>query len=262
MNSTIFLKTKGGLCNRLRAIDSAIILSKKIDKKLIVIWENNHDLAANFNDLFEEIKNVKIVAQCPKMLRFFLKKKTFLKLLNNTLLLNTEITTLNVKLLFKSTTFFSELKAYKHIYFETEHAFLYPENFKMFKPLKVIQKIVNKNEVLIGLHIRRTDHVSAILNSTTDLFINTIQKELDQNQTTKFYLATDDLEIKSILLRMFKNKIITNNFELSRLSLNGAQNAVVDLFSLASCIKIYGSLGSSFSETAYHIGNNELILLK
>ena len=262
MNSTIFLKTKGGLCNRLRAIDSAIILSKKIDKKLIVIWENNHDLAANFNDLFEEIKNVKIVAQCPKMLRFFLKKKTFLKLLNNTLLLNTEITTLNVKLLFKSTTFFSELKAYKHIYFETEHAFLYPENFKMFKPLKVIQKIVNKNEVLIGLHIRRTDHVSAILNSTTDLFINTIQKELDQNQTTKFYLATDDLEIKSILLRMFKNKIITNNFELSRLSLNGAQNAVVDLFSLATCIKIYGSLGSSFSETAYHIGNNELILLK
>ena len=262
MNSTIFLKTKGGLCNRLRAIDSAIILSKKIDKKLIVIWENNHDLAANFNDLFEEVKNVKIVAQCPKMLRFFLKKKTFLKLLNNTLLLNTEITTLNVKLLFKSTTFFSELKAYKHIYFETEHAFLYPENFKMFKPIKVIQKIVNKNETLIGLHIRRTDHVSAILNSTTDLFINTIQKELDQNQTTKFYLATDDLEIKSILLRMFKNKIITNNFELSRLSLNGAQNAVVDLFSLATCIKIYGSLGSSFSETAYHIGNNELILLK
>ena len=63
-------------------------------------------------------------------------------------------------------------------------------------------------------------------------------------------------------MRMFKNKIITNNFELSRLSLNGAQNAVVDLFSLASCIKIYGSLGSSFSETAYHIGDNELILLK
>ena len=30
---------------------------------------------------------------------------------------------------------------------------------------------------------------------------------------------------------MFKNKIITNNFELSRLSLNGVQNAVVDLFS-------------------------------
>ena len=57
MNSTIFLKTKGGLCNRLRAIDSAIILSKKIDKKLIVIWENNNDLGANFKDLFEDIKD-------------------------------------------------------------------------------------------------------------------------------------------------------------------------------------------------------------
>ena len=262
MNSTIFLKTKGGLCNRLRAIDSAIILSKKINKKLIVIWENNNDLGANFNDLFEDIKDVKVVAQCPKNISFFLQKKTLLKLLNNMLVLNTEITTLNIKLLFKSKTFLSELKTYRYIYFETEHAFLYPENFKMFKPLKVIQKIVNKNEVLIGLHIRRTDHVSAILNSTTDLFINTIQKELKQNSTTKFYLATDDLEIKSILLRMFKNKIITNNFELSRLSLNGVQNAVVDLFSLASCIKIYGSLGSSFSETAYHIGDNELILLK
>ena len=262
MNSTIFLKTKGGLCNRLRAIDSAIILSKKIDKKLIVIWENNNDLGANFKDLFEDIKNVKIVAQCPKKLSFFLKKKTWLKHLNSTLVLNTEITTLNIKLLFKSTTFLSELKTYRYIYFETEHAFLYPENFKMFKPLKVIQKIVNKNESLIGLHIRRTDHDFAKLNSPTELFIKTIKKELEQNPTTKFYLATDDLEIKSILMRMFKNKIITNNFELSRLSLNGAQNAVVDLFSLASCIKIYGSLGSSFSETAYHIGDNELILLK
>ena len=68
------------MCNRLRAIDSAIILSKKIDKKLIVIWENNNDLGANFKDLFEDIKNVKIVAQCPKKLSFFLKKKTLLLL--------------------------------------------------------------------------------------------------------------------------------------------------------------------------------------
>ena len=247
MNSTIFLKTKGGLCNRLRAIDSAIILSKKIDKKLIIIWENNNDLGANFKDLFEDIKNVKIVAQCPKNISFFLQKKTWLKLLNKTLVLNTEISTLNIKLLFKSKTFLNELKRYRYIYFETEHAFLYPENFKMFKPLEVIRKTVNKNEVLIGLHIRRTDHVYAILNSTTDIFIKTIKKELEQNPTTKFYLATDDLEIKSILLGMFKNKIITNNFELSRLSLNGVQSAVVDLFSLASCIKIYGSLGSSCS---------------
>ena len=250
------------MCNRLRAIDSAIILSKKIDKKLIIIWENNNDLGANFKDFFEDIKNVKIVAQCPKNISFFLQKKTWLKLLNKTLVLNTEISTLNIKLLFKSKTFLNELKRYRYIYFETEHAFLYPENFKMFKPLEVIRKTVNKNEVLIGLHIRRTDHVYAILNSTTDIFIKTIKKELEQNPTTKFYLATDDLEIKSILLGMFKNKIITNNFELSRLSLNGVQSAVVDLFSLASCIKIYGSLGSSFSETACHIGDNELILLK
>lgn len=250
------------MCNRLRAIDSAIILSKKIDKKLIIIWENNNDLGVNFKDLFEDIKNVKIVAQCPKNISFFLQKKTWLKLLNKTLVLNTEISTLNIKLLFKSKTFLNELKRYRYIYFETEHAFLYPENFKMFKPLEVIRKTVNKNEVLIGLHIRRTDHVYAILNSTTDIFIKTIKKELEQNPTTKFYLATDDLEIKSILLGMFKNKIITNNFELSRLSLNGVQSAVVDLFSLASCIKIYGSLGSSFSETACHIGDNELILLK
>ena len=81
-------------------------------------------------------------------------------------MLNTEITTLDIKLLFKSTTFLSELKTYRYIYFETEHAFLYPENFKMFKPIKVIQEIVNKNESLIGLHIRRTDHDFAKLNST------------------------------------------------------------------------------------------------
>jgi hypothetical protein len=49
----IYLRTFGGLCNRLRAIDSGVALARKYDRKLNVIWGVNSDLNISISDIFQ-----------------------------------------------------------------------------------------------------------------------------------------------------------------------------------------------------------------
>ncbi|MEM6468419.1 MAG: hypothetical protein AAF802_02535 [Planctomycetota bacterium] len=48
----LVVKPAGGLCNRLRVIDSARKLATQSERELIVIWELNHDLNCNYRSLF------------------------------------------------------------------------------------------------------------------------------------------------------------------------------------------------------------------
>lgn len=50
----IYLKVRGGLCNRIRAIDSVFSLCKKNKKKLIVLWPKDIALNADFDELFDK----------------------------------------------------------------------------------------------------------------------------------------------------------------------------------------------------------------
>ena len=48
----IVIQPRGGLGNRMRAVDSAIALAEKLDKKLNVIWLLNSECNCKFQDLF------------------------------------------------------------------------------------------------------------------------------------------------------------------------------------------------------------------
>jgi hypothetical protein len=77
---------------------------------------------------------------------------------------------------------------------------------------------------------------------------------------TNFYLATDCVKTKAIVLDIFGANIITNNFCLYRDTEEGMQNAIYDFVSLSQCKKIIGSNASSFSELAARYGCAELIM--
>ena len=49
----LIIQPIGGLCNRMRAINSAMVLAKKQNKKLKVIWNVNAELGCPFEELFE-----------------------------------------------------------------------------------------------------------------------------------------------------------------------------------------------------------------
>ena len=53
----ITLVPTGGLCNRMRAIDSAVALCEKINRKLRIIWYMYEGLNCSFFELFQPINN-------------------------------------------------------------------------------------------------------------------------------------------------------------------------------------------------------------
>ncbi|MCI0498061.1 MAG: hypothetical protein L0Y36_00065 [Planctomycetales bacterium] len=60
----ILLKPTGGLCNRIRTIDSGIVLSRQIGQPLQVLWTLGPELNCGFHSLFEADPQVP-VAEAP-----------------------------------------------------------------------------------------------------------------------------------------------------------------------------------------------------
>lgn len=121
---------------------------------------------------------------------------------------------------------------------------------------------------LIGIHIRRTDHVDSIANSSLESFVEIMKRESETegagnstNSRTKFYLATDDSEVEKYLVEMFPCiPHICFSREKSRNTSAGMKDAYVDMLCLSKCEKIYGSFESTFSQMAALLGNVPLTI--
>ena len=276
------LRPTGGLCNRMLAINSAIKLCLQHDLPLQIIWIKNKYLNASFFDLFEGYDHLKIPV-------------TFVESESQKLLYSDR----ELPLL-KQRIYNALLKLYQRIYYdkvlhgyETKKAVLNktdfgfirnyekvlitswtsmdgsPINCDYFKPIPQLNQrlldVTSKfNYNTIGIHIRRGDHVSSIASSPTQLFIDKMDAELNTNPNTRFFLASDSSEVKELLIGKYKDKIIVaESLDGDRLSSRGMQIALIDLYALASSVKIYGSAFSTFSSVAselYGITFEELSL--
>ena len=114
----------------------------------------------------------------------------------------------------------------------------------------------------VGVHIRRTDNVKSILNSPIQAFKDAIENEIKNNANVLFFLATDDEDLKSQLQSDYPNRFITQRTCVRRDTLQGINEAVVDLYCLASTHKLLGSYWSSFTDTAAEIGQMPVEIIK
>ncbi len=64
--SKIFVKPIGGLCNRLRVIDSLLTFVEDRNQRLVVIWEKNTSLNCSYSDLFELNDSFELIETRPK----------------------------------------------------------------------------------------------------------------------------------------------------------------------------------------------------
>ena len=274
MSGRFVLEAIGGLGNRMRALDSAIGFCKKYDKELYLVWPLFKGLNCSFDNLFEKpdivqslsspseystfkiIRNLKVARRkIARNFYFF----TYDKVINKK----------QVYALIEQEYDFHNLASFETIRLQSDQKFFQAETpYKDFKPVpKLAKKIANLRKELstsnaIGIHIRRTDHVWAIKHSPTKKFIKLMGEEVDRDPTTKFFLATDSPEEERILSEKFGDKIVTyRKSSLNRESLEGIQEALVDMYMLASTKKIIGSFDSSFSEVAAELGQIPLIVI-
>lgn len=269
----IVIEPIGGLANRMRVIVSAINLKKIINFDLHCVWVENEELNAPFISLFEEIDGLIFV---PKQKKYnYLKssnkknfiKKTIVAGINkyygfNYCLKQSDFT--------ESLNIIDIIKHNKRVYIRTcEEFYSYNnEDFNIFKPTKQIMHEIHKNCIkfnnnTIGIHIRRTDNALSIQHSPFEIFIKKIEEEIRENEEVNFFLSTDDISVESLLIDKYNPKIFaTKNKVQNRNTEDGVKAAVVDMFSLSSTTKIYGSYWSSFSDIAARIGNIDCITLK
>ena len=261
----------------MRAIDSAFVLSQKLQKSLTVIWlENTPQLRCPFGQLFQPPPQVALFS--PAVTSLYLDpqavqgptqlKKTLLALAARVFqtvsfqkIIDNDAT---IDLI--QTDRLATLASYQRVMILTDRSF-YPTNtYGLFKPIPILEHAIEArtiafNQNTVGLHIRRGDHKKSIEYSPLRLFIDAIEREIAQNTDTNFYLASDSLPIKRRLVNQFGERIITQLAPTSRNSEQGMQDAVVDLYALSRTRKIYGSYWSSYSRVAANLSNIELVIL-
>jgi len=251
MLKKIVIQPTGGLCNRLRAVESVLHLLKTTDKTdyITVIWENNHELGTPYKSLFRSNHKIKVIETLP------FTGKNMLNLLHMAKVWNVIKPTEKSyhksyklrqilgrekgfdKIIYQDEMFeliknkfdFNELKEYESLYivscfdFEIDYKHKYSmDNETMTYPFSefVVHDFVNAKidtlistftDSTIGLHIRRTDHAGAIEKSPLSLFIEKMNEEISINDKTNFFLATDDKETERELIQLFGEKIIINS---------------------------------------------------
>jgi hypothetical protein len=136
----------------------------------------------------------------------------------------------------------------------------------LFHPVREVMRVVDSyrcrfNSHTIGLHIRRTDNAESIAKSPTELFIKKVREEIELHNDTKVFLATDSTDVKKEFIAAFGSRIITPQEDACRDSISGIRGGIIDLWTLASTQKMYGSAGSSFSPMAASIGGVPLEIM-
>ncbi len=250
----VIIQPSGGLCNRMRVINSSLELAKRKHTGLLVLWYCADELNAPFEALFQPTDEFRVINFTSlKDLR-----KLWYQLTARTRISNEDIeahTTDGVL----DQDFFDSIKLPAYI-FTWEHFFHADEYFKLFKPTADLQKRIdevtkNFTADMVSVHIRRTDQVNSIAYSKTENFIHLMNQEIEKNSNVRFFLATDDKDEEALLRKTFPGRIVSNeNRTLRRDSLDGMYDALVDLYCLAACKKLIGSYCSSFTDTAASLG--------
>lgn len=256
-----------GLGNRIRAIASGVFISQILNaESTIIYWNKTKDCYANFHDLFKPIAlpNIILKENTSLLNKIATKNNLFIPKIIQKLYYDQCIYNFNKN---KDGDITNIIKAKSKLLLYSCHSMSNHYNLKnIFIPtneieaeIKDVTKAFNNT---IGVHIRRTDNINSIQQSSNESFIKKLNQEIDLNNKVQFYLATDDIQVKKFFLKTYGDRIITCWDDIDRNTLKGMKSAVKDLFCLSSTNKIIGSAYSSYSEIAAELGNISLEIAK
>lgn len=263
----IIIEPCAGLGNRLLGLGSAYAVSKKLDRKLVVMWKREVGCNIRFQELFDLPFEVVEISEnglkkepVAQILGDRAKKKwrnsadRFLECDEVEKIKEREGYEGLFRLIEQTPVIY--LKAFGPICEVTA------ESYSFVKPSKNIEE---KGAYLfreltgqcVGVHVRRTDHTEAIANSPLVLFAERMKKELETAADTSFFVATDDKEVRRELKELLPDAklIFPQSDVIDRDSKEGIEEAFIEMLALSKCRKILGSYNSTFSLLPSYIGN-------
>lgn len=267
--SQITLVPTGGLGNRMNAIPAGIRLAEACGCPLRVVWCKDWGLGCRFDELFSLINHPLVTVREASRLDLLTldtprRHNLWVPALYQHLAFDVRMKDVDVARFMQQGNDFIEWASGKSVWMGGYNYFMSEERpadvFDCFRPIPLLQQQIDErmakmgNDVM-GVHIRRTDNAEAIAASPTEAFVARMRKE---PETTHFYVATDDEGVKAELHREFPGRITTLPRQADRGSLQGMQDALIEMYTLARCRCILGSVHSSYSQTAAIIGRTPL----
>ncbi len=251
------IEPMGGLCNRFRAIDSAVALGHEIGLPVHVLWHINDRVGASFSDLFQTPEEIYRLTEF---------SSDFLKLKQVQICRALDVRRpssyclrADIKKLLDQDFDFRQFSRRKRLHFKTLDRFFHPYGIKrLFRPLPAIQQVIDSRCAgfvnCVGVHIRRSDHRISMKYSPTSMFVDRMKNELRDTDCDMFFVATDDDNEEELLKRTFGDRVITHSKRSrSRANSQAIEDAVIDLFCLSRTNRIIGSAFSSFTQMAAEI---------
>lgn len=266
----IIVSPIGGLANRMRALASGVALADAVGRSFEAVWAVNSDLHCSFADLFEPSALTPVMTEIsprrdlwlydnPRKRNLYLARliqagryalkltdeREFARYATAPSLLEERIAAARGDVLIRSGVIF------------------YPFGDALYRSLFVPgreiaaaarDRVGGDGSGFIGVHIRRTDNLIAICRSPLRLFTDMIDREAERNPDIKFYLATDDDDVRRSLIDRYGDRIVTHTATVTRHTADGIRDALTDMTALSLCDRIYGSYWSSFSEAAAMMG--------
>lgn len=259
----------GGLANRMKAIESLLHLLGDAEAEGMFVWFKDKGLNCRFDQLFQPLPVKGLIQKEAAFADLFLYDRPRLK--------NFYIPSLFQQLFYRDCLHENEVtqRVYDHFDFKEwvrtrNNVYLsscilfyrdpHKRLFAHFHPLPHLQEKIDAvcatfSSYTLGVHIRRTDNTRAIEKSPTSLYIQKMEEEIDKHPDVKFYVASDSLEEKKRLSVCFPNRIVTMDKSTSRSTIEGMQDALVELYILSRTHAVLGSPYSSYAETAALIGD-------
>ena len=259
---SIYFVPVGGLGNRMRSIASAICLADEYQAAMQIGWYQDWGMGCRFSDIFKPLKYE--VLEESGIRKYLLdrprKKNLYIPAIYEHLAFNM---VLGENIVGYKDIDYSFLRMQSNVWMASCKAFYREDEvqYNMFRPIDSLQAQIDAvvgtfPTSVIGMQIRRKDHVTAIKFSPTRCFEEVIER---QDKDTKIYLASDDENEKNYFLQKYGSRIITHSGILERGSVKGIQDAVMEMYILSSTQKIYGSKNSSFGQIAAKLGNISFI---
>jgi len=230
--------TRGGLANKLRTLLTGMYAADETERDLEIGWESCRGCRMFYDDFFMPIDNVRIEREDTKIIPNFERIYNTLgnfedikKYDNNQNLLSVTCGNINCG----SISADDIVKKKRHL----------------VSPKKEIADEIEEyaakhfNNKTIGFHIRSAEHFLNITSiKAREEIIDKIPNEIG------IYIAVDNIEVKEYLLNKYGNRIIYKEKSFGFDNNPGMRDAVIDMYLLNRCAKIYGTRTSSYSWAA------------
>ena len=272
-NRILTLVPIGGLGNRIMAVTSAINFCRKQKYSLCIYWFKDWGMGADFYDLFKLSGNdvdIRVVdAKWFHLIYDRPRKKNFwFPFLYQWFAFDTCIYEQWLAEEDNVVYISDRLKKSNNpylVYWSKIPGLVCDLDYLV--PAESVKKLVQEraksfSSYMIGVHIRRSDHLLAINNSPLSWFIEKMEDEIRCNPDVKFYVASDSLQEKKKIVDHFGDRIITTTKGVDRSSKDDIIEGLVEIYALALTEKIYGSYESSFSIIASWLGKIPLLVKK